>query len=872
MPPPALAFITIMLLNQKIPLWLGWFLACVLLMASHSADAKPPVPASVATESAVVAPVPAAAGKGFLESAELSHGVLTLTGWAAPNNPSVFVTMATVWLGEREIYRGRLGYLLNRPDVVQATGQALWLSSGIVLPLRVPGDLVAGPQTLRIRITNGDGSTFDLGEGTKGAMQVAVPESVRQPSLRSRVMWWLAVILPLAVLAFAFVSSSSSSAATTSSSGPSIRARWFALSVVASFVLLVAGGWSGSSLPLLLERAGILQHDAASYLGKPQEVRRDEWLIVTPLAASQAMQAAERPFASVNTLHGVHGQNMNVVGMTGAPTWGWEQIAKPASWGFLAFDLKRALAWYWWFPFFACFLALWVLLRQWFAMDWRRAALLAVLAPASAYSVAWSGWPAYVSFFPVLAALALVNILRSTGALAAALYGVVLGWAVAGFVLVLYPGWQIPLGYLMLIVTLGQVWQHRASLNWRWMQLIGLLCAALVAMLALGSWWLDSRDAIAALSQTVYPGQRSMELGGYVEPWHLAKGLINLVTMYESSQWSIPSDAAGNLYLLLPMLIASLALMWRERRVTAWVLALWLYVGFMLISLFVGIPAWLAQISLWGKVPAFRLDVALGLAQIFLLAWLMSAAEARTRGSLWGAAIVGAAFAWLNWSQLNQMPVPMQDWITPAVMLLVIAASGVLGFMVVRGQWFRVVVITVIWTLAVSLPFNPVAQAPAQLRLVDGLNDALHQPVNGHAPRVAVINDDLWMGALPMAGVGVVNSVFYDPPLQFWRELDPTRTHENIYNRYQNFLIKLVPQLDAAAEFRITSPRMDAVVLEVQPERFDFAKLSADYVLARPADAEQLKANPRLELAKTDDRSWWLFRVNPTNRLNAAPQ
>ena len=269
MPPPALAFITIMLLNQKIPLWLGWLLACMLLMASHSADAKPPVPASVATESAVVAPVPAAAGKGFLESAELSHGVLTLTGWAAPNNPSVFVTMATVWLGEREIYRGRLGYLLNRPDVVQATGQALWLSSGIVLQLRVPGDLVAGPQMLRIRITNGDGSTFDLGEGTKGAMQVAVPEAVRQPSLRSRVMLWLAVILPLAVLAFAFVSSSSSSAATATSSGPSVRARWFALSVVASFVLLVAGGWSGSSLPLLLERAGILQHDAASYLGKP---------------------------------------------------------------------------------------------------------------------------------------------------------------------------------------------------------------------------------------------------------------------------------------------------------------------------------------------------------------------------------------------------------------------------------------------------------------------------------------------------------------------------------------------------------------------------------------------------------------------------
>ena len=69
----------------------------------------------------------------------------------------------------------------------------------------------------------------------------------------------------------------------------------------------------------------------------------------------------------------------------------------------------------------------------------------------------------------------------------------------------------------------------------------------------LAAWWNDAQEAIRALGQTVYPGQRSMELGSYVKPWHLSKGLANLVTLYESSQWSIPSDAAGSLYLLIPL-------------------------------------------------------------------------------------------------------------------------------------------------------------------------------------------------------------------------------------------------------------------------------------------------------------------------------
>ncbi|QNN57847.1 hypothetical protein H9K76_02890 [Diaphorobacter ruginosibacter] len=146
------------------------------------------------------------------------------------------------------------------------------------------------------------------------------------------------------------------------------------------------------------------------------------------------------------------------------------------------------------------------------------------------------------------------------------------------------------------------------------------------------------------------------------------------------------------------------------------------------------------------------------------------------------------------------------------------------------------------------------------MQLVPELQSALKRPGASVPARVAVVNEDLWVSALPISGVGVVNSFFYDPPLRFWRDLDPEGKLEPIYNRYQFMQIKLEPAM-AGADFQISSPRMDAVTLAVQPQRFDFAKVKADFVLANLQDADLLKGNAHLQIEKTDGVNWTLFRV-----------
>lgn len=981
--------------------------------------------AAAPAQEAEAEPVEPAPGTGFVESAQIATGpgglTLTLTGWVVSQRPHVFVTYLRVWLDGQPVYAGRLGMTHTRDDVARVTGQPQWRDSGFVLPIRLPvwRDWPAGSASLRVEVMFGDGTRLNLNDAQGQPLRVELP-AIAQPSLRARLMLAAAVLLPLLVLAWPAASSATSS----------VR-RWqkniFASAVCLSFALLVAGGWSGSSLAMLLERAPV-EHDMRSYLGQPQMARSDEWLVVTPLAISQTTQP--KPFSATNPLHGLDGQNMNVVGMTGAPIANLAALARPATWGFFVFDLRRALAWNWWLPYFLCFGALWVLLQRWFDTPWRAAALLSATFTFSAYSVSFSGWPAYLTGFALTALLAADSLWRhrarrkpvahlapvhsleqrlrqraqaqppekmqesvhanvhenvdanvhenapatahsssqqaaqaqahtelldkshlgslidsidkiidqrhpqplaqtnvqvgaqngmQTGPqtearrapsalphfgndqplLPAAGLGLLLGWACAGFALVLYPGWQIALAYLLAPLALAWFWLQRQRLRWASAQWLGLMIAVLVAQALLGSWWLDGQNAIETLRASVYPGQRSTEVGGYADPWALTKGLGNFATLFQSSFWSIPSDAGSFIYVLGPLLVAT-ALIYTpagraalrlpaatlEARHIVLPLLIWAYIVFVLLFIFSGLPAWFSQLSLWGRVPAIRLDVALGLAQTLLLAWWIgmhtqppvrpaakqatptsSAVPESPESPVWLyslSLLTGLAFALWVWWQHSLMPAPTQDWQPPGTLLFIVALAGLLGALLIGRHWKVGVALYVIWSLVGALPFNPIAQAPSQLRVAAPLSDWLSgaESQSQVRPRVAVVGNNTWANALSATGVPVLNTTFYDPPLAFWRRLDPQGTHAAQYNRYQHLSIFLAEpkSLPAGSTWRVTAPALDRVELQVDARNMDFSTLGVAYVLAPPKDAALLRENPKLEL-RTNTQDWYLFSV-----------
>ena len=228
-----------------------------------------------------------------------------------------------------------------------------------------------------------------------------------------------------------------------------------AVVLAAIFAILVAFGFTGSSLTIGMKQSGVISKIPEHIAGSAQGIRSDEYVVSTPLAIGQTTHRP--PFPIINQNLGEDGQNMLIVGGVGVPVKHLSAFAKPATWGFHIFDLKHALAWLWWFPIFGCLYALWWLFCLLSPGNWRMGLFVAIWFCLSPYVVAWSNVPAYAVFFPSLSLCLAVQILRTNNAIRLAALSLLLGLSVAGFALILYPPWQIPLGFLFLAITAGIV-------------------------------------------------------------------------------------------------------------------------------------------------------------------------------------------------------------------------------------------------------------------------------------------------------------------------------------------------------------------------------------------------------------------------------
>ena len=805
----------------------------------------------VAATAATAAP----AGRGHVDGVALDGRQMTVAGWAASEQPELFVTNLIVNLDGRQVYRGRMQGV-DRPDVAQVLQRPDWRGSGFSVRFMLPQRLPPGSYTIDVSARRGDGSEFPLAiDPVMARVTVAGPAP---PSNAVLATLLLAAALPLAALVL-----------------PSIRAwprgmlpsRGFAWALAASFALLVAIGATGSSLALLLRAPAVTVESMSPWFGQPQTVRSDEWEVLTPLALAQGAHVPRWPVLNRNL--GEQGQNMLVMGMTGLPVAHLSALAKPATWGHFVLDPRRALAWTWWLPIIGALGALWCLFMRLTGLRWQPAAALAAALVLAPYSVGFSFWPAYLVMFAALGLLALDRLLHASRTAAGLAWGGALGWSAAGYALVLYPAWQISLATLCVPLALAWAWRERTRWHWRRPQTLGLLAALALAATLLLAWWLDAREAVAAMRETVYPGRRVTEAGGDIDRWFLLKGWLNPFTLYVDTPM-VSAEAASFAFLWLPTAVLASRHMLRARRVDPVGLALLAFAAFALTFQFIGFAPWLARATLWGSVTSYRLDLALGMAQLLLIGWWLAqdGNDGAPTRKLMAATLVLTVLI-LAAIELSTMPLDIADGLPAGIVFgAVLAMAGCAALLALRSAGAFMALYGG-WTLAAALPFHPLGSAPASLTLAAPLRAAgLADPHADAAGRrgVAVVGARDWAMTLPAAGVPVVNSVFYHPQPALWSRLDPTGAQRPIYNRYQRLMFELgVPARGASQQ--IQSPRLDEVRVTLEPAHFDFRTLGARWVLMPAADGSRVAGNPTLARIATGEGAaatpYALFAVKP---------
>src|SRR5262249_24840906 len=132
--------------------------------------------------------------------------------------------------------------------------------------------------------------------------------------------------------------------------------------------------------------------------------------------------------------------------------------------------------------------------------------------------------------------------------------------------------WQIPLGYLFLLILVGLIIRDRlytavkSISRSRLLALILALCLAATLTLAFLS---STLPALRLMSETFYPGKR-LSLGGDYPPWLLFKGMYNLISIYSwrvylTAVLLLNQSESSSFYFLFPAVFTAYILSKRLR-------------------------------------------------------------------------------------------------------------------------------------------------------------------------------------------------------------------------------------------------------------------------------------------------------------------
>lgn len=596
-------------------------------------------------------------------------------------------------------------------------------------------------------------------------------------------------------------------------------------------------------------------------------VRGDEWGVQLPSLLAQLHH--EPRFPIVNTLVGEGGQNMGVLGMTGVPVQQWAALARPATWGYFVLPLSQAMAWHWQLPFWSCLLALWWMLN--ILRPAQRGLNLALSAAfcIAPYAAAWSNWPLYVTVFPALAFVVVTHLLRSTSLWKGVLLGTVLGWLLACWCLVLYPAWIIVVGSAMAFIGLGWLLDNRRSLHFGAAQWAALLLCVLVLVALLGSWWLDTKDAIALMQATEYPGRRGAMPGGDLEWWWHLRGYHAIESIRTTGLDSNPSEASS--YIVLPLLmVAVIALgLARSRETRGVLVGATIFLGFYWVYTLVGIPTELARITLWGNMPVTRMDVGLGLVITVLLCLYASSATApvswlgRTAVLSLACASAGLVVMTLLRTPLTFVPNAGSPVLIVAMAVAVFCISG----WVLWGRMGSAISLLLGIYFVAVLQFNPLRLAPGGVGLAEG-----HRPFivdgAGKPQRTIVLNGD-GIGAFifAAAGIPIANGVFYYPHRAMWERMGLTAAEWTKVNRYQHLGFYILDDVAEERGYRIHQASVDQVHVHIHPKRFDFSCTGAKRVAAHTQWTSALDKNSGLKWLGTQKDVVW-FAVQSSCRFS----
>ncbi len=593
--------------------------------------------------------------------------------------------------------------------------------------------------------------------------------------------------------------------------------RWLIAGILLLF--LVANKYHGDSLSMYdyTVQPGMGSDYVQPLIGKGRAIRSDEWVVSSPINLST--QFLEDPYGKYNDIiRGTETINDNrITAVT---------VVNPVSWIniFLreCVGLEYGYSFGWYAPIFLTFL----FTIEFFMIITKKNKVLstcgACMIVLSSYFL-WWGFPSFLMNTPAALTCAwhFVHSDRWKYKIPLA-FGT--GLFTIGFVSLLYPAWQVPLGYTVLAVLVWMIhdsWDVIRKMNKKeWAAIIITLIMTIIILML---YLLGRREYIQTITQTEYPGSR-IDYGGFT-----LKKLFNYIAAAKFAYVDIDNASeAGTCISFFPISFLVCLWLWIRSKKKDWLVG-----GLMIVSIFlmiyttIGLPPIIARLTLMTMSTSARAVDILGYIQVILFVCIFSRFTDVPRLEKKIGLVVGAVFGIFSvWASNHYMPGYMGRLYMAAGCIIVSVVAYACVAAISEKMKQRVFIMVIFVSLVTGIYVRP---------LCKGLDSIYSKPAAKQIMELVQKNRDAkWIACdssiiLPSfavaCGAPTINSVNTYPNMELWKTLDEKNQFNQVYNRYAH----------VSVDFTSEDTTMELIQedwMRIHLSYRDIPKTGAEYILS----------------------------------------
>ena len=597
--------------------------------------------------------------------------------------------------------------------------------------------------------------------------------------------------------------------------------------VIAILILfiIVLGKFHGSSIGMWNNYVQPNQdYSYTTIVGNNRAIRSDEWLVNTPYAFSQE----NNDYKYYN--NNARASKTDMFSSIFTPVKSPLVLTRPFNIIYILFGNDYGLSFYWYGRLMALLLVTFEFLRL-LTKDNRLLSIMGAISLTGSSVVLWwySNYIVDLLISSQLTLLLFNQYLKNKTKKNRILCSIGIGWAFSWFVMVLYPAWQIPFGYLSLAFAIS-IFINNFKENKTLKDYLYLLISVSVVIVFLIIYFHYGISTLQIIMDTVYPGKRVSTGGSF--------GIQNFTYIYSLifpfKDVGNPCEYSIGISLFPVPLIISIFYILRNlfKKNKDFIKSNLIIILLTILSLmftlytFIEIPTILAKVLLLSFCPSKRIAVILSIINLYLLIMLVGKIKIdKWHNYLF--AILFAALSSIICIYFSHLLYPNYLNLKMNIILMGFLFILVLSFLLSYKKIFSYIFVGLMTFIGIiNLIFvNPISYGTDVIYKKDA-SKVIKKIVNNDKNAVWISYNSITLQNFALLNnAKVLNSTNIYPNLKTWYELDTNKKYLKIYNRYAHIVINFT---NDKTSFKLNQSDMFTLTLNYD----DINKLKVKYVIS----------------------------------------